>query len=104
MTARRESPPLTFGVRIPISAMMEPARSLALDVRCLDNRPPLLDFGFGEGNEGLRCLLLARRDFLTHIGKPRPYCRIGKRIHHGDIELLDHGSWRAFGSVEPKPT
>jgi hypothetical protein len=34
--------------------------SLHLDIRCFDDGPPFLDFGFVIGGKCLRCLLLGR--------------------------------------------
>jgi hypothetical protein len=42
-------------------------RSFRLDVRRLDDRPPLFDFGFVVGSQRLRRLLFTRRNLLTQI-------------------------------------
>jgi hypothetical protein len=63
--------------------------SLRLDASCLDDRPPLLDFGVLQGGERLRRLLLARRKLKPKIGEAGTHKRIGHRIHSSGIELGD---------------
>src|SRR3981081_3749367 len=50
--------------------------SLSLDVRRLDDRPPLLDLGRVVGAQGLRCLLFARENLLAGVGQPLAHARI----------------------------
>src|SRR5438045_996824 len=50
--------------------------SFRLDVRRLDDRPPLLDLGLLLGGERLWRLLLARPDSLAQVGEPLAYQRI----------------------------
>src|SRR5262245_15958956 len=51
--------------------------SFPLNFCRLQDRPPLLDFGFVEGRERLRILLLAGRKLLAQIGEPLPDARVG---------------------------
>src|SRR5436190_24265627 len=54
---------------------------LRLDVRGLDDRPPLLDLGLVVGSERLLRLLLAWRQLLALIEESLPHRRIGQRLH-----------------------
>src|SRR6266550_3297983 len=65
--------------------------SLSLDVRRLDDGPPLLDFGRLQCAERLGRLLLAGRDLLPQVSEPRAYRWIGQGIYRGGIELCDDG-------------
>src|SRR5262245_62008779 len=85
------------GVRFGSSP--ESPASFALDVGGPDHWPPLRDFGLGKGSERFRRLLSARGNVLANVGQPRSHGGIGERVHHGRIELVDHGSWQAFGTV-----
>src|SRR5262244_2841639 len=49
----------------------------SLDVRGLEDRPPLLDLGLVVGRERLRILILARRNVLAEIGEPLAHAGIG---------------------------
>src|SRR2546428_2939433 len=71
--------------------------SFRLNVRRLDDRPPLLDLGLVEGAERFRRLLLGRENLLTKLGEPRPYRRIGQGLHHRGIELGDDVPGRVLG-------
>ena len=51
--------------------------SFTLDVRRLEDRPPLLDLSRVVGGERLRILILARRNLLTEIGEPLAHAGIG---------------------------
>src|SRR2546422_94000 len=62
---------------------------LRLDVRRLDDRPPLLDFGLVEGAERLRRPLPGRENLLPEIGKPRTHRGIRQRFADGGIEPGD---------------
>ena len=50
-----------------------------------------------EGGERLRRLLLARRDHVAEIGKPRARGGIGEHIDHRGIELGDDVRRRPLG-------
>jgi hypothetical protein len=54
--------------------------SLRLDASCLDDRPPLFDFGFLQGGERLRCLLLATWNFHALFSNPLPHSRVGLAV------------------------
>src|SRR6188474_1082755 len=49
--------------------------SFRLDVRRLDDRPPLLDFGFLQRAEGFGRLPVARDDFLPEYDEPLTHGR-----------------------------
>src|SRR5262249_16739991 len=55
--------------------------SLRLDVRRLDDRPPLLDLGLLLRGKRLRRLFVARPDSLTQVGKPLAHRGIGQGLH-----------------------
>src|SRR5262245_843881 len=77
--------------------------SLALDVRRLDDRPPLLDFGLLEGGQRLRRLLLARRHFEPEFGKAPTHGRIGQGLHDRRVEPVYDILRRALGHPESIP-
>src|SRR3954447_19958934 len=66
-----------------------PRRLFGLQVRCSDDRPPLLGFGLVMRRECLRRLLVARPHFLADIGKALAYGRIGQGVDNRCIELGD---------------
>jgi hypothetical protein len=74
------------------------AASLGLDVRRLDDGPPLLDFGLLQCAERLRRLLFDRQKILAKIGEALTHRRIGQRIHDSRIELADDPLWSALGA------
>src|SRR3981081_1589106 len=57
-----------------------PRVSLGLNVGCLDQWPPLFDFGLVVSGERLRRLLLARWDLLTEAGEALADGRNGEGI------------------------
>src|SRR3977135_644447 len=59
------------------------ASSLRLDVRCLEDWPPLLDLGFLQRAELLRRLTLAREDLLPEVGQSRSHGWVGQGIDGG---------------------
>src|SRR5712671_4124860 len=63
--------------------------SLSLDVRGLDDGPPLLDFGFLQRSECFGSLLVSRENLLPEVGEARTYHRGRQGIHNGGIELGD---------------
>src|SRR5262249_44065822 len=58
-----------------------------LDVRGLEDRPPLLDLGLVVGRERLRILILARRNVLAEIAEPLAHASIGQGVDNGAIEF-----------------
>src|ERR1700730_4790367 len=50
--------------------------SLCPDVRCLDDRPPFLDFGLLKSAKRFGRLLVAPQNFLTEVGKLLAHCRV----------------------------
>jgi hypothetical protein len=60
-----------------------------LDVRRLDDRPPLLDLGALKRAERLRRLLITGENLLSDIGKLSSHARIGQCGHDGSVELGD---------------
>src|SRR5712691_7269535 len=74
-----------------------------LDVRSLDDRPPLLDLGLVIGGEAFRRLLLARRQLLALLGEALLHGGIGERSHDRGVELGDDVLGRAFGRPHPVP-
>src|SRR3984893_16069317 len=78
-------------------------RSLALDICCFENRPPLLNLGLVVNIKRLRVLILARRDFLAEVGEPFAHVGIGQGVHDGGIELCDNLLRCALGRPERMP-
>src|SRR6266478_5065763 len=78
--------------------------SHTIDVRGLDDRPPLLDFRFLQRRQSLGRLLLGREDLLSDIGKALAYGWIGNRFDGGLIELADDfsGRVRRYPKTVPK--
>src|SRR5262245_26268914 len=75
----------------------------SLDVRGLDDRPPLVNFGLVKGAERLRRLLLAGKNLLPQVGKPRAHGGIGERLDDHSIELGDYVGRRALGRPQTMP-
>src|SRR5712675_477246 len=73
------------------------ATSFRLDVRRLDDRPPLLDLGLLLGGERLWRLVLVRPDSLAQVSEPLAYRRIGQGLHDGDMKAGDDILRCAFG-------
>src|SRR5215467_8311706 len=69
----------TAVMALPCATDDQAQGSFALDVRRLDDRPPLLDLGFLQCAERLRGLLLARRDFEAE----HRHALAHARIRHG---------------------
>src|ERR1700676_1088803 len=84
--------------------------SLRLDIRGLDDGPPLLDFGLLINGEGLRRLLVAWVNLLPEVGEPRAHRLVSEGRHGGTIELGDDILWRTrwrpkglpVGKIEPR--
>src|SRR5262249_39989704 len=74
-----------------------------LDVRRLDDRPPLLDFGLVKGAERLWRLLLAGKNLVPQIGKPGAHGGIRKCLNDRSIELGDYVGGRALGRPQTMP-
>src|SRR6516165_1543398 len=77
--------------------------SFRLDVRRLDDRPPLLQLGPLKSAEGFRSLLVARRNLLTKVSTLLPRCRMGQGTHDSGIELDDDILGCAFGRPHAGP-
>src|SRR5262249_24153920 len=77
--------------------------SLALDIRRLDDGPPLFNFGFVMGSQRLRGQLFKRRNLRTQINQSLPHRRIGQCLNDGGIQLFDGCLGRAFGCPQPSP-
>src|SRR6516162_1068153 len=71
--------------------------SLALDVRRLDDRPPLFNLRLLIRAECLRRLEAGPRNFLSLLSKSRTHYWVGQGIDDRCRELGDHVSWRAPG-------
>src|SRR5262245_36020633 len=78
--------------------------SFSLDVRGLDDRPPLLDLGFVERGKPLRRLLLARGDIEPKLREAGPQRRLSERLHHRAVELGDDVFWRPLWREKPEPS
>src|SRR4051794_9110543 len=78
-------------------------RSLALDARRLDDRPPFLNLGPVQRAKILRRLLLAGRNFLPKLAQPRLRGRVGERLDDGGVELGDDVLGRALRRPQGKP-
>src|SRR5262249_25574298 len=72
-------------------------------VRRLYCRPPFFDLGFLIRGERLWCLLLGRRQFLTHVDVALLDGRVGKRCTHRAVELRDDVGGRTLGQPEAVP-
>src|SRR5262249_56771244 len=77
--------------------------SLCLDVRRLDDRPPLLDLGAVMGEQRLRGLILARGNLLAELSETLTHTRIGQSFDDRGIELIVDDFRRAFGRPNPVP-
>src|SRR5262245_63546901 len=60
------------------AAVIVGSPSLRLDVRRLDDRPPLGDLSLMIGGERLRRLLLVRHDLVPELVEPLPHAGIGQ--------------------------
>src|SRR5260370_9930615 len=74
-----------------------------VDIRCLDNRPPLLNLGLLMRAERLWRLLLGREDLLRELGKSRTNPWIGQGIHDCGVELADNLLWRTLWGPKREP-
>src|SRR3954465_11141835 len=72
-------------------ASLRQARSFRLDVRGLDDRPPLLDLRLVVSSERLRGLLRGRRKLEALVAQPLLHARYGQRLHDSGTELADSG-------------
>jgi hypothetical protein len=59
-----------------------PSRSLRLEPKLLDERPPFLGIGFAEGTQRLRGLAFARINLKAEIGQPRAHALIRQRFNN----------------------
>src|SRR3954452_17571810 len=82
-------------------ASLRQTRSFRLDVRGLDDRPPLLDLRLVVSSERLRGLLRGQRKFEALVTQPLLYDGIGQRLHDGGTELGDDGCGRAMRRPHP---
>src|SRR5438045_861825 len=78
-------------------------RSFTSDIRCLDNGPPLLNFGPLKRAECLRRLLVARRDLIAKIAKSLTNGWISQAAHDGRVERSDNLFRRALGHPKSEP-
>src|SRR5262245_44020964 len=78
-------------------------RSIAFDIRCLDDREPLVDLGLVVRGECFGCLLLARWNLVAMLGHPLAHRGIGECCHYGTVEPCDNIFRRAFGHPESMP-
>jgi len=82
-TAAPDQTRLGWNVRLRVAkhhdrvAQNDEPDSFSLDIRGLEDRPPLLDLSLVVGRECLRILILARRNFLAEIGEPLAHAGIG---------------------------
>src|SRR5262245_23516417 len=72
----------------------------ALDIRRLDDGPPLFDFGLLEGSKRLGRLLVAWENLLPEVGEACAHRRVGQSGHDGVIEPGNNIPWR--GRRHPK--
>src|SRR5262245_42980352 len=70
--------------------------SFQLDVRGLDDGPPLVDLRLVICGERLRRLLLAWRDLVSELVEPLPHAGVGQGFHGRGVELGDHVLRRAL--------
>src|SRR5262245_12062973 len=71
------------------SACAAAVRLLRFQVRCPDDRPPLLGLSLVVCGQRLRRLLLARPDLLPDVAKPLPDGRVRERADDRAVELVD---------------
>src|SRR4029077_12548028 len=79
------------------------AGSLRLNARCLDDRPPLLDFGLLVGAKRFRRLPFARRNFKALGFEFLTDVWIAQRIHDRSIELVDDAPRRTVRGKQRRP-
>ena len=60
--------------------------SIPLDIRGLDNGPPLLHFSLLKGSERVGRLLATRENLLSEVGEALTHDRVDQCIHDGGIE------------------
>src|SRR5947208_748498 len=77
--------------------------SLRPDVRRLDDRPPLFDLGLLLCGKRLRGLLVARPDFLTHVGKAPAHRWVGQALHDRGMKGSEDILRRALGCPQSMP-
>src|SRR5262249_30337664 len=82
----------------------EVADSFSLDVRRLDNRPPLLDLGLVESAQCLWRLLLTRWNLHAEIGDPLAHRHVCHCSNCGTIELHHDFSRRVLGCPKAVPS
>src|ERR1700722_13696606 len=76
---------------------------LALHAGVLDDRPPLLGFGFLIGSQRFGRLLVARRDHLTELSELMLDLRVGECFHNSEIEPGLDLARRSPGDPEAVP-
>jgi len=77
------------------------SRSLRLEAKLFDDRPPLVGVGSLQGGKRFRCLLLGRKSLIPEFGEPRSHCRIGQCLYGRRTELADNIFRRALGAKTP---
>src|SRR5580658_3797629 len=78
--------------RTGLQNVMATAGLLALDVRRLDDRPPLLNFRFLKSAKDVWCLLVAWKYLLTEVCEPRAHSGVSQSVRGGGIEPFDNFS------------
>src|SRR5215468_10532277 len=76
---------------------------LRLDIRRLDDRPPLSDLGGLQRSQCLGRELVGREQLLAKLTQPLAHGRIGERAPRGGVELQDHVARRAFRRPQAAP-
>src|SRR5262249_31277264 len=79
-------------------------RSLRLDIRGLNDRPPFLDLRFVEGSEPLGRLLVGRSHIQSDFGKASAQGRVGERLRHRTVELCDDVLRSSLRGEQTEPT
>src|SRR5439155_21063201 len=77
--------------------------SIPIDIRGLDNGPPLLHFSLLKGSERVGRLLATRENLLSEVGEALTHDRVDQCIHDGGIESGNDLPWRALRHPESLP-
>src|SRR5262249_57519113 len=78
-------------------------RSLRLDIRGLNDRPPFLDLCFVEGSKRGGDLRLGGRHIQSQFGKASAQGRVGERLCHRIVELCDDVLRRSLRREQTEP-
>src|SRR5262245_57531631 len=81
---------------VPLADVKVHFRLFCLDVRCFDDRPPLLNIVLVKRPYPSRRALLVRWDFQTQVREQSAYRRIDESLDDRAVELGDDVAARTF--------